>query len=212
MCILEELVGADIYEFFFNCGFKKVDGVDEQKILKSIPYNLKMFTNIGTIFSNSNYNFNLSAEKCDLITKSLITNNYQDYNVIPLLKNLISLEIEVSAENKENFNSLCELDKLELLIIDNAFGYDKLDKFYKNLFFLPQNLKILIICNKFFNFKGLSTNLPSNLEKIIVVHNDKYQIEKLKDKIIKLPFNCEIYHILRKSNSLAITHKLILIE
>lgn len=215
MCILEDLIGVEIYDFYFKCGFKIKDNINEQKMLNSIPYNLKMFTNVGTFtnFTDTNFNFNLSEKKCDLVTMSLITNNYKEQDVFLLLKNLVFLEIEISKENMKKFNSLHELEKLEILILDNAFGYDNLDLFYENLFFLPQNLKILIICNKFFNFRGLSSNLPSNLEKIVVIYNEQINnVEKLEDKIIKLPFNCKIYHILRISSSTTITHKLILIE
>jgi len=215
MCILEDLIGTELYKFYFKCGFKLKDTIEKQKILSQIPYNLKMFTNIGTFinFSYNNKSLDVEAKNCEFITTALITNNYEGDGILSLLKNLIFLEIEVSRENMEKFNSLHELEKLEILIIDNAFGYDNLDVFYENMFFLPQNLKILIICSKFFNFKGLSSNLPSNLEKIVVVHNEKPEIiDKIKDKIIKLPFNCQVYHILRINSSIAITHKLLLIE
>jgi len=213
MSNLEEIITNEAYNFYYECGFKKVDNLTQK--LNSISYNKKIFTDIGTFanYKDSRNNFNIPEDKFELITTAIITNNYTDTKKFSIFKNLRFLEIEISKENMNKFNALIELEKLEVLLISNAFGWNDLEAFYENMFFLPINLKVLIITDKFVNFKYLNSNLPNGLEKIIIIHSrEDKTINKIGDKIIKLPVNCKIYHFLRTNGSIRSSHELMEIE
>jgi hypothetical protein len=215
MSNLEEIITTEAYNFYYEFGFKNKDDSTKQKKLNLISYNKKFFTNIGTFanYKNSQNNFNIPEDKCEFITTGIIANNYSHIKNFKFLKNLRFLEIEISKENMNNFNALIELEKLEILLISNAFGWNDLEEFYEKMFFLPQNLKILIITDKFINFKYLNSNLPLTLEKIIIIHaRDDKTITKIGNKIKNLPINCKIYHFLRTNGSMRSMHELMEIE
>ena len=213
MANLEEIITNEAYNFYYECGFKKMDNLTKK--LNSISYNKKIFTDIGTFanYNDSRNNFNIPEDKYELITTAIITNNYSHVKNFKIFKNLRFLEIEISKENMNKFNALIELDNLEILLISNAFGWNDLETFYENMFFLPPNLKVLIITDKFANFKYLNSNLPLELEKIIIIHSrEDKTINKIGDKINKLPLNCKIYHFLRTNGSIRSSHELMEIE
>jgi hypothetical protein len=213
MSNLEEIITNKAYNFYYECGFKKMDNLTKK--LNSISYNKKIFTDIGTFanYKDSRNNFNIPEDKYKLITTAIITNNYSDIKNFSIFTNLRFLEIEISKENMNKFNALIELDKLEVLLISNAFGWDGLETFYENMFFLPTNLKVLIITDKFANFKYLNSNLPSGLEKIIIIHSKEDKIiNKIANKINKIPLNCKVYHFLRINGSIRSSHELMQIE
>lgn len=213
MANLEEIMTNKSYSFYYECGFKKMDNLTKK--LNSISYNKKIFTDIGTFanYKDSHNNFNIPEDKCELVTTAIITNNYSHITNFKIFKNLRILEIEISKENMNKFNALNELDNLEILLISNAYGWDNLEAFYENMFFLPTNLKVLIITDKFANFKYLNSNLPVGLEKIIIIHSREDKIiNKIGDKINKIPLNCKIYHFLRTNSSIRSSHELMEIE
>jgi hypothetical protein len=215
MCNLEEIITNESYIFYYESGFKNTDNLIQKKKLNTISYNKKFFTNIGTFanYKDSRNNFNITEDKYELITTGIITNNYSHFKNFKNFKNLRVLEIEISKENMNKFNALIELEKLEILLISNAFGWNDLETFYENMSFLPANLKILIITDKFVNFKYLNSKLPLTLEKIIIIHSrDDRTIYKIADKISNLPLNCKIYHFLRTNGSIRSSHELMEIE